>query len=307
MNDSLQSWAAQRGYRVAWGAAGVIEEARREIAAREAASEIEHAFYQDQLNPIISPTAESAYRTVVIVAKPRPTHIITFELDGSSFQCVFPPTYFRYRATFEDVRQDLARNVLGGSHVEFLPAPLKAIASHLGLVKYGRNNIAYVDGLGSYMQLCGYVTDRVLPETDSAAGSRSLLSDCEGCGICASVCPTGAIAEDRILLKAERCLTFVNENPGEWPEWLSPKSHNALLGCLECQRACPLNPEMPVEDTGVSFSTAETRRLISEESGTGYGSNNGIRSKLAWLGQPGAERVLGRNLKALLLSNKHLL
>ena len=38
-------------------------------------------------------------------------------------------------------------------------APIKTVAAMLGLVRYGRNNIAYADGIGSYLQLCGYITD----------------------------------------------------------------------------------------------------------------------------------------------------
>lgn len=302
MTETLQSWSAQRGYRVAWGPSSIVENARKAIAARKAASEIEGAFYQGQLNPIIAAEAEPSERTVIVVAKPRAAHLIHFEVDGGSFEGLFPPTYFRYRALFEEVRLDLVDNVFHGSRIEFLAAPLKAIASRVGLVKYGRNNICYADGLGSYIQLCGYVTDAALPQTNAAECAESLLPECDNCGICTSVCPTGAIAEERVLLRAERCLTFLNENPGNWPEWLSSRAHNALLGCLECQQACPANPELPIEDTGVSFSAAETRLLLSEEAAADDRANTGIRSKLAWLGQPYSEPVLGRNLRALLRS-----
>ena len=130
----------------------------------------------------------------------------------------------------------------------------------------------------------------------------SLLRQCENCGICASICPTDAISEERVLLRAERCLTFINENPGAWPGWVSPQAHNCLLGCLECQRACPANSELRIEDTGLSFSAAETRRLLSPESTADERAETGIRAKLAWLGQPYVESGLGRNLRALLQS-----
>jgi epoxyqueuosine reductase len=155
--------------------------------------------------------------------------------------------------------------------------------------------------LGSYIQLCGYWVDATLPQIEEAS-TVSLLKQCENCSICASVCPTDAISEDRVLLRAERCLTFFNENTDDWPEWVSPQAHNCLLGCLECQRACPANPELRIEDTGLSFSAAETRRLLSPESTADERAETGIRAKLAWLGQPYVEFVLGRNLRALLQS-----
>jgi len=167
-------------------------------------------------------------------------------------------------------------------------------------VKYGRNNVTYVDGLGSYFQLFGYLTDAALPAPERTDFPESLMPDCDGCGICMSVCPTEAIVEERMLLHGERCLTFLNENPGVWPEWLNVRAHNALLGRLECQRACPANPELAIEDTGVCFSASETRLLLSGESAPDDRAETGIRSKLAWLGQPYCEPVLGRHLRALL-------
>jgi hypothetical protein len=81
---------------------------------------------------------------------------------------------------------------------------------------------------------------------------------------------------------------------------MSPKAHNCLVGCLECQRACPANPELKIERTGLVFSAAETRRLLSGNSAADDRAETGIRAKLAWLGQPYIESVLGRNLRALL-------
>jgi len=222
-------------------------------------------------------------------------------VDGKDFKALLPPTYFRYRATFEDVRMDLAENGLPGVQTEYLAAPLKSIAGYLGLVRYGRNNIGYANNLGSYIQLCGYWVAVSLPQIEESS-TVSLLRLCENCSICASVCPTDAISEYRMLLRAERCLTFLNENPGEWPGWVSPQAHNCLLGCFECQRACPANPESRIEDTGLSFSAAETRRLLAPKSTDDERAETGIRAKLAWLGQPYVESVLGRNLCALLQS-----
>jgi epoxyqueuosine reductase len=299
MIDNLAAWALQRGYRVAWGPISVIEDVRREIAGRFAASQIDDQFFEHELRAILGSKFDDSERTAVIVAKPCPAHLVHFELDGKSIDALLPPTYFRYRALFEEVRHDLAENGLPGARTEILTAPLKAVASRLGLISYGRNNITYVEGMGSYFQLCGYLTDVALPEMGLKPGS--LLEQCEDCGVCLQMCPTGAIEEERILLRAEKCLTYVNENAGDWPDWLDQRGHNSLLGCLECQRCCPVNPELQVQDTAIRFSKIETRILLSQDlSGMDTGAENGIRIKLAWLGQPYAEPVLGRNLRALL-------
>jgi len=299
MERSLVAWSAERGYRVAWGPRAVIEDARQEIAARKS-DEIDNRFFDRELKSLFA-GAEWAGHTVVVVAVPRPAHRVHFDFEGKSFDAVLPPTYVRYRALFEEIRLDLVKNGLPGRRVELLVAPLKAIASRLGLVTYGRNNIGYVHGLGSYFQLCGYLTDAGLPDIKKEwDGEASLLPECEGCSICTSLCPTGAIEGDRVLLRAERCLTYANENPGDWPDWVSRQAHNTLLGCLECQRACPANPDLPVEETGLTFSSDETRQLLAGGQGElCTGAATGIRTKLAWLGQPYAEPVLGRNLSAL--------
>ena len=52
-------------------------------------------------------------------------------------------------------------------------------------------------------------------------------------------------------------------------------------------------------DSGVTFSSDETLALINGLPATRR-IEDGIRKKLAWLGQPSAEPVLGRNLRALL-------
>jgi epoxyqueuosine reductase len=299
MIERLQQWAAQRGYRVAWGSGSIVERAQHEMAARKSRSEIDGRFFEHELKSIVGGEHAASGTSMLIVAMPRPAHTVYFDVDGTDFATLLPPTYFRYRATFEDVRMDLAKNGIPGVRLDYLDAPLKATAGHLGLIRYGRNNIGYVEDLGSYIQLCGYWVDVSLPPTEGTK-PVSLLKQCENCSMCASVCPTDAIAENRVLMRAERCLTYLNENPGDWPDWVSRQAHNCLLGCLECQRACPANPELRVEDTGLSFSAAETHRLLSPESIADERAETGIRAKLAWLGQPYVESVLGRNLRALL-------
>ena len=303
MVDKLKEWATQRGYRVAWGSGSIVDIVKQEILQRKSESEIDKLFFNDELKSIVTVERQNQAQTVLLVAKPSSAFLVNFDVDGKSIDALLPPTYFCYRATFEEVRSDLAENGLKGAQVEHLAAPLKALASKLGLVVYGRNNIGYVNGIGSYFQLCGYATDAVLPEMRPVEDSKkSLLGDCENCDICISVCPTGAITEERVLIHAEKCLTYANENAGKWPDWVDSHAHNSLVGCLECQRMCPANPELPIENLGLYFSAAETQLLLSDEQTADDQAETAIRFKLAWLGQQNIESVLGRNLKALLKS-----
>jgi epoxyqueuosine reductase len=169
----------------------------------------------------------------------------------------------------------------------------------LGLVRYGRNNLVYAAGMGSYLQLLGYLTDAPLPVDGSWEPQVArLLDECSRCHACERHCPGGAVARERVLLRVERCLTAANEAAGSWPSWVTEAMHHALIGCLTCQRVCPVNPPLPVVDTGVTFGADDTAALLSE-CGHPDAAWDAIRARLAHLGQPFLEDVLGRNLRAL--------
>lgn len=67
------------------------------------------------------------------------------------------------------------------------------------------------------------------------------------------------------LLHAERCITFHNENPHEFPDWLDSAGHDCLVGCLHCQRVCPQNRDVWhwIEEGG-EFSSQETALLLAD-------------------------------------------
>lgn len=301
MEERLQQWSRLRGYKVAWGPVAAVREAVSEIEERVGTKEIDADFAADALGWVTAGGTGAAAGTVVVVAVPRSAHVVGFELDDGVYPALLPPTYVNYRPLFEEVRQDLETNGLPGFSVEHAMVPLKATAARLGLVRYGLNNLAYAEEIGSYVQLCAFFTDAPLARATGGGPSEpALLDECLSCGACMSVCPSGAINDERVLLSAHTCLTHANETAGPWPGWVPEWAHTCLLGCLECQKVCPANPELPVQDSGVVFSAAETRALLNGEGDEEEGVESGVRAKLAWLGQPYAESVLGRNLRALL-------
>ena len=302
MLEELKRWATERGYLVAWGPLELAVAVQGDVARLGASGALEKGFYASEVGSLAEPrvgqTREMA--TVLMVVKPRPAHTVAFDLDGRRVEAVLPPTYVRYRQTFDDVAADLQADPLRGSRIERLTAPLKPLAVRLGLVRYGRNNVTYAPGVGSYIQLLGYLTDAPLPLPDGwRPQAPALLPECEGCGACRAACPTGAVASSRVLLHAERCLTYVNENPGPWPAFVPARAHRCLLGCLLCQRACPTNPKLPLESADVAFSREETEALLADTGDHLAPVWDGVRAKLERLGRPYSEPVLGRNLQAL--------
>jgi epoxyqueuosine reductase len=108
-----------------------------------------------------------------------------------------------------------------------------------------------------------------------------------------------------VLLHAQRCLTFANELPGPWPEWVPATAHHCLIGCLACQRCCPANPRLAMVDSGVVFSADETRALLAAGTSTGGRDDDGLRGKVENLGLSEDANLLGRNLRALLDRRGH--
>jgi epoxyqueuosine reductase len=117
--------------------------------------------------------------------------------------------------------------------------------------------------MGSFFQLISYYSD--LPCHEDGWRDARMMKRCENCQACMRSCPTGAIAPDRFLLHAERCITFLNERNGDtpFPSWFDPSWHNCLYGCLYCQRACPENKRfLNWIGEKEEFSEEETELLI---------------------------------------------
>jgi epoxyqueuosine reductase len=304
MVETLMRWARDRGYQVGWGLPSAVTAALDDVFTRRRGGELDPGFFEANVAGFQAPevAAWKGPASVVVVVMPRPAHAVAFSVEGREVETVFPPTYVRYQPLFEDVRLDLQEHGLPGARVERLNVPLKALAARLDLVRYGRTNVTYAPGFGSYIQLFGYLTDAPLPlPADWRPREPELLPECEGCSVCLAACPTGAIGGDRVLLHGERCVVVMNENTGEWPAWIPPSAHNCIIGCLLCQRPCPANPELPVERTGVVFTAEETEALLGDGGAHEDPAWDGVRAKLERLGLPYQEQqVLGRNLRALL-------
>ena len=141
--------------------------AREDVLSRRRSGELDAGFFEANLAGFDSFEAPwEGPATVVVVVMPRPAHAVAFTVDGRQVEAVFPPTYVRYQPLFEEVRKDLEEHGLPGARVERLNVPLKSLAARLGLVRYGRTNVTYAPGFGSYLQLFGYLTDAALPLPD---------------------------------------------------------------------------------------------------------------------------------------------
>ncbi|NIN69196.1 MAG: hypothetical protein GTO63_31845 [Anaerolineae bacterium] len=204
-------------------------------------------------------------KSVIIVAVPNAPTRITFAVEGQRLPVFVPPSYLHFQEIHQQV-QDLLAEALGplGYRVAKAIIPKKLLAVRSGLARYGKNNICYVPGLGSFHVLVSLWSD--LPCPQDSWREPQMLEKCQDCTACLRKCPTGAITSERFLLRAERCITFHNEKPTDIPfaEWIDPSGHNCLVGCFHCQRVCPENKDLRewIQEGEESFSEEETTRLL---------------------------------------------
>jgi epoxyqueuosine reductase len=278
---------------------------QEEIEGRYRQGLFDEEFYQEWLTRFAfsPPDSLPEARSMIVVAVPQPQTQVTFtwacpeprpehsrrgsRRDGEPVQFIIPPTYFEQK-TENRVREVLVRVLEpAGYRMAEAVLPKKLLAVRSGLAAYGRNNISYVPGMGSFYGLVAVYSD--LPAQEDNWREPQMMESCQSCSACLRHCPAGAIpsaspldpstglrtssardelragTSERFLLHAERCITFHNEKPGNvpFPAWMDPAWHNCLIGCMHCQRVCPENREFLhwVEER-VEFSQEETALLL---------------------------------------------
>jgi epoxyqueuosine reductase len=237
--------------------------------------------------------------SIAVIARPSPLRILSFESGGARREFLLPPV-FAERESFETealalLTASLAEN--GGSAAQ-VDLPEKLAAARAGIARIGRNRIAYAEGMGSFLRLACFVMDRGAGEGTWAEVEEP--DSCATCGACERSCPSGAIRGGSLPLLYGRCLCHWNEETKEdFPDWIDPGWHNALVGCMRCQEVCPLNaPFMRSALIGPSFDARETDAILG--SGEGREMPGGLEPKLASCGLWRHRKALGRNLRSLL-------
>jgi epoxyqueuosine reductase len=181
---------------------------------------------------------------------------------------MIPPTYIGYNLLSPRIETIINNLLMPYSHRAISASgrlPLKTLAVRSGLCEYGRNNIPYAAGMGSFLQLTAFFSD--LPCLEDSWRDPVMLSRCQKCNACTTKCPTRAIASDRFLLHAEQCLVYFNERPPEFPipTWIAQTAYNSLIGCMTCQQVCPEDRSFIDQFASqVVFTEAETSLLLQD-------------------------------------------
>ena len=204
-------------------------------------------------------------KSLFIVTVPQPQYKVTFHWNEQEVPLIIPPTYLYGMDIINKLKEFLSEtfNPYGFS-VEYAQLPQKTLAVRAGLAEYGRNNITYVPDMGSFHRPAAFYSD--FPYDNEDWHELRMMDLCKECSACVRSCPTKTISTDRFLIRAERCLTFHNEHPGDipFPDWIDPSWHNCVVGCMICQKVCPANKKvMDWVETGPTFSEEETKLLVN--------------------------------------------
>ncbi len=246
-------------------------------------------------------------RSIIVGAVAHPQSRVVFTWEGARVPLLVPPSYIRYWDITRKAEEDLNKVLEPlGYWAHFASLPQKALAVASGLALYGRNNITFVPGLGSFHMLVSYYSNMPLEDPDNWL-APSLLERCSTCTACRKACPTGAITPDRVVIRQERCMTFYSGYSGlqDLPDWLDPSWIECLVGCRRCQIVCPENLPFRnwIEDEE-EFSQDETEQLVRGL--TPQTLTPGIRGKLEkmglieFFGLPQCLEMLSRKLTILL-------
>ena len=304
----IDKWSKEKGYMVGTGGIDLLKKVKKELEKRKATKEIDSNFFEEYLWFIkdLDTSELDQSSSLIVVAVPRPAHIVSFELDIKIIKMILPPTYVGYRSLFETIRLELEIHVFGGKvKVKTLYAPLKTLASLLGVVSYGRNNITYVPECGSYFQLVGFVADTRLPKAEYIESNRKKeLKLCANCAACIKACPMGVISKDRFLIRAEKCYTLFSESISPIPAEIHPPSPDCIIGCMKCQMVCPANKgRLKYKDSGVSFSSEETHAILDSKR-MNPKLSEAIAAKFSVLGLTEGSDILFRNFRNFMNNSK---
>ena len=248
-------------------------------------------------------------KSIIVIAVFGKLGLVNFNLGGKKYEAMVPPNYYDDGLEIEDLENIILKNIIiePGYKIEYTrKLHLKLLAVRSGPGKYGRNNICYVDKMGSLLSLYTFFTDFQFEE-DNWSEIR-MMDQCENCTICIKNCPTSAIPvpnDENFVINVSKCIPVYNEIKGVIPDWIPSDAHNALMGCMKCQLHCPANYEaIKITERFEEISERETKMILDGKIDEKMGYS--LSKKLKMFSPSNADymlQIIKRNLQFLLNQN----
>jgi epoxyqueuosine reductase len=240
------------------------------------------------------PGVDFSIQSIILIAIPHPFYAeVVFTKNKKDYHFIS-----LVMSDFDKTEKVLNRIVSAGNYnfISVQNLPLKRLAVQSGLAVYGRNNICYIDGMGSNFSLAAYYSD--IPCSDEYWTEVTMASVCTNCNACLSNCPTGAIQKNKFLIDTKRCLSYWNEGAEPFPAWIPKSAHHCVYDCIKCQIICPMNTSQIKNVVGpVQFTESETNILLS---GLHHEKlSDSFKQKIHYLGLHQWPEGISKNMKTL--------
>ncbi len=237
-------------------------------------------------------------KSLIIIALPSPPCYVELEWDSRKIEADIPPVYIYRNQQLATIKK-IVSSIFAQYQLKSWPVvlPKKILAAIGGFGKYGRNNLLYIEEMGSCHRLTVFGSDLLCDDKIELA-SKLRMDRCSRCGVCIKQCPTGALARDNERIEVDKCLTFYNEMKDIMPQWLHDDWHHSLVGCTKCQEKCPENYGIWNRRKVGRFSNEETQMVINTKPFEAL--DVPLQNKLAELNLNRYYGVLSRNIMLLL-------
>ncbi|MFX0105847.1 MAG: 4Fe-4S binding protein, partial [Candidatus Hodarchaeota archaeon] len=184
-----------KGYKGKIISAQHIPDLRQDIQKHHESKALDPEFYEEykpyfEFEPDVDfPQINSLF----MISTPVPQFEAIFHYNDKEISLLIPPTYL-YALRIIDQMKELVEEILApkGYNIAYALLPQKTLAVRSGLAEYGRNNITYVSGIGSFHRLTTFYSD--FPFEQDNWQELRMMDICKECSACVRKCPTGAIS-----------------------------------------------------------------------------------------------------------------
>lgn len=298
--DFLFDFEKENDCKIAFGDISILDKMQEEYEEKSTVFSGFLKVYCDNWSDLTN-IRNGGMKTIIVLSYPyHSISKVTLHYDNRTLNTTIPAGYYNYYQKNQQFYDKLT-DTLKANNIQYVDIniPLKNLAVRLGLAEYGRNNVTYVDGYGSYHYLIAVACDKRFTETyNPKLNEPHQMIECASCNLCINSCPMGAISENNYLIDMQKCISLYNQELNEWPNWILKEKVRFLIACGACQMCCPRNHGLIKQINTYEFSVEETMAIVNDVPKDNLIWNK-ITNKMSDIGLSGFEDYVYHNIKML--------